>query len=154
MKDSLCNAVQSGIVAWDCKDEEEVMLILCGLFLAGNNPMQAEECSHAGLNCNYFCRTCNVGGTKEYKASEEGYNSIFKTTNSIQHQFEAAMKLGAMTKVQSAISSTGVRDSASASILESLVELGKKLYKQGPGLPATSERKITVALEKEFDKLL
>lgn len=72
------NAAQSGVVAWDCKDEEEVMLIPCGLFLAGDNPMQAEECSHAGLNCNYFCRTCNVGGTKEYKASEEGYNSIFK----------------------------------------------------------------------------
>jgi len=54
------------------------MLILCELFLAGDNSMQAEECSHAGLNCNYFCRTCNVGGTKEYKASEVGYNSIFK----------------------------------------------------------------------------
>ncbi|KAG2104656.1 uncharacterized protein F5147DRAFT_746518 [Suillus discolor] len=119
MKDSLCNAAQSGVVAWDCKDEEEVMLIPCGLFLAGDNPMQAEECSHAGLDCNYFCRTCNVGGTKEYKASEEGYNSIFKsgslrtpekTTDNIQHQFEAAMKSGATTKVQSAISSTGVRD--------------------------------------------
>ncbi|KAG2132140.1 uncharacterized protein EDB93DRAFT_1094071 [Suillus bovinus] len=163
MKDSLCNAAQSGIVAWDCKDEEEVMLIPCGLFLAGDNPMQAEECSHAGLNCNYFCRTCNVGGTKEYKASEEGYNSIFKsgslrtpekTTDDIQHQFEAAMKSGATTKVQSAVSSTGVRDSASASILESLVELGKKLRKRVPGLPATSESKITAALKKEFDKLL
>ncbi|KAG1819450.1 hypothetical protein EV424DRAFT_1472622 [Suillus variegatus] len=110
MKDSLCNAAQSGIVAWDCKNEEEVMLILCRLFLAGDNPMQAEECSHAGLNCNYFCRMCNIGGTKEYKAFEEGYNSIFKsgslrtpkkTTDNIQHQFEAAMKSGATTKVQS-----------------------------------------------------
>ncbi|KAG1792533.1 uncharacterized protein BJ212DRAFT_1451122 [Suillus subaureus] len=67
----------SGIVMWDCKDEE-VILIPCGLFLAGDNSMQAKECSHAGLNCNYFCRTCDVSGTKEYKASEEGYNSIFK----------------------------------------------------------------------------
>ncbi|KAG1846268.1 hypothetical protein F4604DRAFT_1884175 [Suillus subluteus] len=143
MKDSLCNAAQSGIVTWDCKDEEEVMLIPSGLFLAGNNPMQAEECSHTGLNCNYFCRTCDVSGTKEYKASEEGYNSIFKsgnlrtpekTTKDIQHQFEAAMKSGATTKVQSAVSSTGVCDRS--------------------GLPATAESKITAALEKEFEESL
>jgi hypothetical protein len=85
---SFCSkAAESGIVTWDCRDEEEVMLIPSGLFLAGDNPMQAEECSHAGLNCNYFCRTCDVGGTKEYKASEEGYNSIFKvrTYHSVFH---------------------------------------------------------------------
>jgi hypothetical protein len=39
--------------------------------------MQAEECSHAGLNCNLFCRTCHVGGTKEFKASNEGFASLF-----------------------------------------------------------------------------
>ncbi|KAG1753908.1 uncharacterized protein EDB91DRAFT_1043935, partial [Suillus paluster] len=156
-------AAQSGIVAWDCKDGEEVMLIPYGLFIAGDNPMQAEECSHAGLNCNYFCRTCDVGGTKEFKASDEGYNSIFtlgnlrtpeKTTKDIQHQFDAAMKPGATTKVQNAMSSTGVRDSASASILESLVELGKKLRKREPGVQAMSERDVTVALEKEFEDQL
>jgi hypothetical protein len=70
-------AVDSGIIAWDCKFDEEVMLDPQGLFLAGDNPMQAEECSHGGLNCNYFCRTCHVGGTKEFKESEAGYNSIF-----------------------------------------------------------------------------
>jgi len=70
-------AADSGITAWDCKLNEEVMLVPHGLFVAGDNPMQAEECSHAGLNCNYFCRTCHVGGTQEYKASEAGYNSIF-----------------------------------------------------------------------------
>lgn len=71
------DAAQSGVIAWDCKYNEEVMLIPYVLFLAGDNPMQAEECSHAGLNCNYFCRTCEVGGTKEYKESEAGYNTIF-----------------------------------------------------------------------------
>jgi hypothetical protein len=70
-------AAESGIFAWDCKDNEEVMLVPYGLFLGGDNPMHAEECSHAGLHCNYFCRTCEVGGTKEYKESDEGYNSIF-----------------------------------------------------------------------------
>ncbi|KAG2045758.1 hypothetical protein BDR06DRAFT_985736 [Suillus hirtellus] len=152
MKDSLCDAANSGIVAWDCKDQEEVMLIPYGLFVAGDNPMQAEECSHAGLNCNYFCRTCNVGSTKEYKTSHEGYNSIFMTTEDIQHQFEAALKPGATTKVQNAMSSTGVRDSASTSILESLIELGKKLCKCKPGSQARSESDVTAALEKEFEE--
>ncbi|KAG2155021.1 uncharacterized protein EDB93DRAFT_1247977 [Suillus bovinus] len=163
MKDSLCDAADSGIIAWDCKDQEEVMLIPYGLFIAGDNPMQAEECSHAGFNCNYFCQTCDVGGTKEYKTSNEGYNSIFtsgnlrtpeKTAESIQHQFDAAMKPGATTKVQNTMSSTGIRDSASASILESLVELGKKLRKREPGSQATSESEVIAALEKEFEEQL
>ncbi|KAG1738718.1 hypothetical protein EDB19DRAFT_1829025 [Suillus lakei] len=66
MKESIFDAAQSGVMAWDCKYNKEVMLILYGLFLAGDNPMQAEECSHAGLSCNYFCGTCDVGGTKRH----------------------------------------------------------------------------------------
>ncbi|KAG1756925.1 hypothetical protein EDD22DRAFT_957306 [Suillus occidentalis] len=77
MRESIFDAAQSGVIVWDCKYNEEVMLIPYVLFLAGDNPMQAEECSHAGLNCNYFCRTCEVGGTKEYKESKAGYNTIF-----------------------------------------------------------------------------
>lgn len=68
---------ESSVVTWDCKEEEEVLLLLYGLFLAGNSPMQAEECSLVGLNSNYFCWMCTVDGTKEYKASEAGYNSLF-----------------------------------------------------------------------------
>jgi hypothetical protein len=70
-------AAESGIVAWDCKNNEEVLLAPYGLFYAGDNPMQAEECCQAGLACNYFCRTCNVGGTKEFKQSDIGYNMVF-----------------------------------------------------------------------------
>lgn len=71
-------ASASGIVAWDCRDQEEIMLVPYGLFLAGDNPMQAEECSQSGLASNHYCRTCLVGGTKEYKGSEVGYRSLFK----------------------------------------------------------------------------
>ncbi|KAG0693798.1 hypothetical protein DFH29DRAFT_985413 [Suillus ampliporus] len=137
----IVDAADSGIVAWDCKDQEEVMLIFT-----------------AGLNCtNYFCRTYDVGGTKEYKASDEGYHNIFipgnlrtpeKTTEDIRHQFEAAMKIG------SAVSSTGVRDSASASILESLIELGKKLRKREPGVTSNVRSDVTAALEREFEEQL
>ncbi|KAI6006654.1 hypothetical protein F5J12DRAFT_939383 [Pisolithus orientalis] len=47
----------------------------------GDNPMQAEECSQGGLNCNHFCQTCDVGGMKEHKESEQGYCSLFKSGN-------------------------------------------------------------------------
>jgi hypothetical protein len=39
--------------------------------------MQAEACSHGGLTCNIFCRTCHVGGTKEFKQSDDDYRSVF-----------------------------------------------------------------------------
>ncbi|KAG1722856.1 hypothetical protein EDB19DRAFT_1898152 [Suillus lakei] len=128
MRESISDAAQSGVIAWDCKYNEEIMLIPYVLFLAGDNPMQAEECSHAGLNCNYFCRTCEAGGTKEYKESEAGYNTIF--------MFETAFKSGATTKIQNSVSLTGVRDSSSALIL------------------TLTENEVEVALQKEFEELL
>jgi hypothetical protein len=55
---ALRNAADDGVIAWDCKYHEEVMLIPHIVFTAGDNPMQAEECSHGGLRCNFFCWTC------------------------------------------------------------------------------------------------
>ncbi|KAG2143512.1 uncharacterized protein EDB93DRAFT_1241410 [Suillus bovinus] len=146
MKQSICDAATSGVTAWDCKDNEEVLLIPCGLFVAGDNPMQAEECSHAGLNCNYFCQTCDIGGTKEYKASKDGYNSLFA--------FEMALKPGATEKIKNLVLTTGVRDTALNSIINTLVELGKKLRKRTVGTQAKSEAEVTAALEREFEELL
>ena len=77
---AISKASEAGMIAWDRKGQEEVLLDLYGLFVGGDNPMQAEECSHTGLRCNYFCRTCHVGGTQEYKRSEEGYNTIFSVS--------------------------------------------------------------------------
>lgn len=51
------------------------------MFLPGDNPMQAEECSQAGLLANHFCRTCDIGGLKEFKASDEGYAQLFSVSN-------------------------------------------------------------------------
>ncbi|KAI0695553.1 hypothetical protein BC835DRAFT_1273201, partial [Cytidiella melzeri] len=45
---------------WDCKYERRVLLLPYCFFFGGDNPMQAEECSHNGLGCNLFCRTCKV----------------------------------------------------------------------------------------------
>ncbi|OBZ74395.1 hypothetical protein A0H81_05238 [Grifola frondosa] len=48
MRTSICKAADSGIVAWDCVNHEEVLLDPYGLFFGGDNLMHAEECSHAG----------------------------------------------------------------------------------------------------------
>lgn len=42
--------------------------------------MHAEQTSHAGLCANHFCRTCDVGGTKAYKKSNEGFAKIFEVS--------------------------------------------------------------------------
>ena len=60
------SAADLGIVTYDAKLEEKVMLMLYGLLFGGDNLMQGEECSHEGLTCNYFCRMCKVGGTSRY----------------------------------------------------------------------------------------
>lgn len=76
--DTQRKAAETGVLAWDSKYQEEIMLIPYDLFHAGDNPMQAEECSHGGLKCNFFCRTCKVGGTMAAKKTDDGYTSIFK----------------------------------------------------------------------------
>ncbi|KAF8837376.1 hypothetical protein BDN67DRAFT_1028788 [Paxillus ammoniavirescens] len=163
MKQSISNAAESGIVTWDCRDNEKVMLIPHGLFHGGDNPMQAEECSQGGLSCNYLCRTCDIGGTKEHKESEEGYCSLFKsgnlctpegTINEIKSQFANAKLSGATEKVKSSLSTTRVRDSLSLGILTMLVEMGKKLRKRDAGVPAMKESEVGAALEKELEDLL
>ncbi|KAF8444473.1 hypothetical protein L210DRAFT_957942 [Boletus edulis BED1] len=82
-RDSLRKAAETGVLAWDSKYQEEIMLIPYDLFYTGDNPMQAEECSHGGLKCNFFCRTCKVGGTMVAKKTDEGYTSIFKGKSTV-----------------------------------------------------------------------
>ncbi|KAI6021802.1 hypothetical protein BKA83DRAFT_4055361 [Pisolithus microcarpus] len=163
MKESILNAAESGVTAWDCRDNEEVILVPHVLFVAGDNPMQGEECSQAGLNCNYFCRTCEVGGNKEYKESDAGYSTLFtsgthrmpeRTINTIKEQFRMAMLSGATEKVRTSVSTTGTQDSISLRILHTLIDLGKRLRKREAGTPAVPESQVREALEKEFTDLL
>lgn len=74
-------AAEKGVLAWDAKYQREVILRPYALFFPGDNPMQADHTSHAGLNCNFFCRTCMVGGSKAYKAGDEGFASIFEVSS-------------------------------------------------------------------------
>ncbi|KIK24423.1 hypothetical protein PISMIDRAFT_98570, partial [Pisolithus microcarpus 441] len=141
MKESILNAAESGVTAWDCRDNEEVILVPHVLFVAGDNPMQGEECSQAGLNCNYFCRTCEVRGNKEYKESDAGYSTLFtsgthrmpeRTINTIKEQFRMAMLSGATEKVRTSVSTTGTQDSISLHILHTLINLGVNIHLDTP----------------------
>ena len=63
---------------WDAVKKRHVLIRPWILFLHGDNPMQAELCSHIGLNGNYFCRMCHCGGDQKFKASNEGFASLMK----------------------------------------------------------------------------
>lgn len=73
------------LVSWDCHSKEEVLLRPYGLLFAGDNPMQAELCSCAGLNTNHPCRTCKAGGSQEYKKTEQGFAEMLKVSSCLSN---------------------------------------------------------------------
>ncbi|KAJ7460180.1 hypothetical protein FB451DRAFT_1045417, partial [Mycena latifolia] len=106
VRGSIEEAFAEPVVAWDCEAKEEVLLRPYGLLFAGDNPMQAELCSCAGLNTNFFCRTCQAGGTREWKQSNDG--------------FAEAVRL------------SGVKDALAQPIIDILVKMGQDLRKANP----------------------
>ncbi|KAG6808386.1 hypothetical protein H0H92_004302, partial [Tricholoma furcatifolium] len=64
-------AQQNGIWAWDCKLEDNVLLIPSVLAMLGDNPMQSEFACHIGLRGRKFCRMCHVEGDVEGTEGEE-----------------------------------------------------------------------------------
>ena len=73
-------ACAPGVAAYDCQEREECLLMTFPLLIPADNPMQAEQCSQAGLTANKFCRTCTVGGPQAFKRSDEGYVSLFQVS--------------------------------------------------------------------------
>ncbi|KAF8433782.1 hypothetical protein L210DRAFT_3614045 [Boletus edulis BED1] len=137
IKDSIEKATDDGIIAFDC--------------------------SHGGLRCNYFCRTCKVGGTTAEKKTDKGYSDIFKSGNlrtpedtraCIKRQIELSKLSGGTDKVNKSVSQTGVRDATSTAIVNRLLELGKALRKKTAGKPTMSEAQVTARLEHELESLL
>ncbi|KAG1898288.1 uncharacterized protein F5891DRAFT_1129522 [Suillus fuscotomentosus] len=133
-KESIVAAASDGIITWDCKYNDEVML--------------AEVCSHSSLKCNYFCRTCKVGGTTVEKKSDNGYLKIFKcgelrtpegTKMDILKQIELSKLSGGTEKVKNAVSLTGTRDAATTHMA---------------GKPIMSEEDVRRQLEQEFKDML
>ncbi|EGO30400.1 hypothetical protein SERLADRAFT_404585 [Serpula lacrymans var. lacrymans S7.9] len=121
--DSIREAADLGVITWDCKYEQEVMLLPYILFVAGDNPMHAEK-------------MCKVGGTQAQKKTNEGYQNIFKcgppqnpeeTQEQIHRQVDCSLESGGNNKVKTAVTNSGIRNSTSASIVQQLLALGKQL---------------------------
>lgn len=65
-----------------------------------------------------------------------------------------SLRSGATEKIKTSMSSTGVRDSTSAFILNKMVELGKKLRMRQAGSSVMLEHEVKAALESAFEDCL
>jgi len=77
-----------------------------------------------------------------------------ETTSQVCQQFEMALCSGAAGKIAAATTSTGVHDSLSSSLINTLVELGTKLQKRDAGQLALAESEVRAKLENELEHLL
>jgi hypothetical protein len=70
--------------------------------------MQAEQCSCQLQNANFFCRTCLVGGSTEFKQGEDGYGSLFKVSRfALRIKLVASVNLFAARRKAHAIANPG-----------------------------------------------
>ena len=52
--------LEEGIILYDSKYNENVMVIAPVLMILGDNPMTSELCNHQGSTAKKFCRICLV----------------------------------------------------------------------------------------------
>ncbi|KAJ6501774.1 hypothetical protein DFH09DRAFT_1051553 [Mycena vulgaris] len=158
---SLRTAFKDPIVAWDCEAHEEVLLRPYGLLFAGDNPMHAELCSCAGLNSNFFCRTCHAGGTREWKQSDEGFAEILKaaptrdpaeTAEETFQQILTSLEPNVATTLTEAIRLSGIKDTLAQPIMDALVKMGQDLRKANPDGSSYSPDEVQTILTEELKK--
>ncbi|KAI9435191.1 hypothetical protein H4582DRAFT_1768182, partial [Lactarius indigo] len=144
---------------------QSVTIIPYLMFTASDNPMHAEQTSQCGLNSNFFCRTCDVGGTKAQKKSEEGFAKIFEignirdpaeTKRVIEQQLELCVLPGGSDKVDSVARSSGIKDAAVVPIIKYITAKGKALRNSSTSNTERklSEQEIQAKLREEVDILL
>ncbi|KAG8927112.1 hypothetical protein FRC02_008455 [Tulasnella sp. 418] len=161
VKSSIEKAFKEGIVSYDYQTRKEVLLRPFALFFPGDNPMQAELCSHSGLQSNYFCRACKVGGTKEHKASNTGFMELFnagaprqaaETAKEVHQQVLLSTKSGGTEKVEEHMRNTGVKDAITSPIINSVLRKGIELRKKDPGRSSAKLAAHEKALLEEVNK--
>ncbi|KAJ6458275.1 hypothetical protein C8R45DRAFT_1221656 [Mycena sanguinolenta] len=139
---SIEEAFEEPVEAWDCEKKEQVLLRPYGLLFAGDNPMQAELCSCAGLNTNYFCRTCNPGEMRDSaQTAEETFQQIL-----------TALEPNIATTLTEAVRSSGIKDALAQPIIDSLVKMGQDLRKVNPEGSAYSPDEVQTILTEELKK--
>ncbi|KAH9974865.1 hypothetical protein BJV74DRAFT_879659 [Russula compacta] len=131
--------------------KEEVLLRPYALLFPGDNPMQAEFCSSAGLCCNHFCRTCRVGGSQKYKQSDEGFSELLKVscTSTSTH---TSSDPSVLTTLMEAVHSLGTKDALTQPVIDNLVKLGQQLQKNNPECAAYTPDKVQSILTDELKR--
>ncbi|KAH8993098.1 hypothetical protein EDB83DRAFT_2304552 [Lactarius deliciosus] len=170
VRDSMDNALVAPAVTFDCKTGKEILTIPYLIFTASDNPMHAEQTSQAGLNANYFCRTCDVGGTRAQKKSNEGFSKIFEIgcirdpdemKRVIEQQLELCVLPGGSDKVDSVVRSNGIKEATVTPIINYITTKGKALRSrksltasQNGAKATTDDDEIQTKLSEELDALL
>ncbi|TBU51623.1 hypothetical protein BD310DRAFT_791607, partial [Dichomitus squalens] len=159
---AVCDDIRYGstpLKVWDVRRQRCILVRLWILFLPGDNPMQAELCSHIGLKGNHFCRCCHVGGDQKYKVSDEGYASLLKagqarcaaeTRSAVLQQLIQATHAAAQKPLREAITSTGTKDSLALPTINRLIALGKILRKSNTDRKAFTPEEVNRELSAEL----
>ncbi|KAF8607876.1 hypothetical protein BDV93DRAFT_487814 [Ceratobasidium sp. AG-I] len=147
-------------ISFDALTKREVLVRPYVLMWPGDNPMQAEACSCASLKSNFMCRTCGVGGTQDFKRTDEGYLSLIQegvirdpqtTLKVIQSRLELSLLPGARGKVDSDMSLTGIKDGIAQPVIEEIVKLGIGLRKVSASNPSPEIDSINKVLKERLD---
>jgi hypothetical protein len=72
----------------------------------------------------------------------------------VEEHIQLSLVSGGTEKLRKSVASAGVRDSATTSIVETLLELGKQLRKRVTGVQPMPENEIQERLKKKLDELL
>ena len=80
--------------------------------------------------------------------------TVQNTVSTIEQQIQLSLASGAGEKLRKSLYTTGVRDTTTSRITETLVELGKQLRKCGGASQPMPESEIRATLEKKLDEML
>ncbi|KZT46459.1 hypothetical protein CALCODRAFT_419414, partial [Calocera cornea HHB12733] len=89
-------------------------------------------CSHLGVNANFACRICKVGGKTRYKKTAEGFASLFtvgeprtvmETKQAVQQMLTMASTVGQLSKADALKRQLGVADKVAEPVLSALRRL-------------------------------
>ncbi|OCH83781.1 hypothetical protein OBBRIDRAFT_815707 [Obba rivulosa] len=69
--------IESWHEAFDCQLREEILFRILPIMMPADNPQQSQSCSHRGLNSNYWCRKCKLGGTVQERETDECFHQHF-----------------------------------------------------------------------------
>ena len=72
----------------------------------------------------------------------------------IKQQIELSKLFGGTDKVNQSVSQSGIHDTTSATIVNSILVLGKTLQKRTAGKPSMSKAQVTACLEHKLESLL